>query len=171
LKTSITIITILVFGLPGLTFAHGAEEHQGTAFPKASKTLLSSDSLGIINQRYLKEVKPIFEKKCFACHGESKEKPWYSRIPGPKQLIQWDIDKAKEHMDMTHEFPFKGHGSPVKDLKAMIKTVQQGSMPPLRYKLIHWDSSLEFDEADRVTDWAKDGLQLSQQTQSAQGKP
>lgn len=97
--------------------------------------------------------------------------PWYSRIPGPKQLIQWDIDKAKEHMDMTNEFPFKGHGGPVKDLKAIIKTVEKGNMPPLRYKVLHWDSSLEFDEVDLIKDWAQDGLKLLQQTQNLQSKP
>ena len=171
MKSFTTIFAACVFVLPGLTLAHGGEDHLQTAQPRTSKLLVSEDSLDAINQRYLSQVKSIFEKKCFACHGEQIDMPWYSRIPGPKQLIQWDIDKAKEHMDMTNEFPFKGHGGPVKDLKAIIKTVEKGNMPPLRYKVLHWDSSLEFDEVDLIKDWAQDGLKLLQQTQNLQSKP
>ena len=76
-------------------------------------------------------MKPIFQKKCLACHGTGNTLPWYASIPGPKQLIQNDIKEAKKHMDMSQDFPFLGHGTPKDDLKALKKTIKKETMPPV----------------------------------------
>lgn len=49
-----------------------------------------------INQEYLKTVKPIFQKSCFDCHGNTTVYPWYYKVPGVKQLIDNDIDEVKQ---------------------------------------------------------------------------
>ena len=66
--------------------------------------------------------------------------------------------EAKEHLDMREDFPFKGHGTPREDLKALKKTIDENSMPPLRYKLLHWHSGLDKDEMKLLTDWIEQSL-------------
>jgi len=61
-----------------------------------------------INESYLATVKPVFRKSCFDCHSSNTNYPWYSNLPGAKQLIQNDIAEAKEHLDMSKDFPFQG---------------------------------------------------------------
>ena len=121
---------------------------------------IPKETMELINSSYLKNVKPIFQKKCLNCHGTGNPLPWYSTIPGPKQLILYDIKEAKEHMDMTNDFPFSGHGTPSDDLKALAETVKEGSMPPFRYKIMHWRSSLNESDKKTINEWVEGSLKL-----------
>jgi hypothetical protein len=124
---------------------------------KTNKKILM-EKINKINQSYLRNVRPIFQKKCLDCHGNAIKLPWYSSIPGIKQLIQHDIKEAKKHMDMSNDFPFAGHGTLEDNFKALRNTVNKGNMPPLRYKLMHWGSSLSKEEKKIIDQWVTDGL-------------
>ena len=113
-----------------------------------------------INQNYLKNVKGIFSGKCLSCHGVNDSLPWYYNIPGPRQLMDQDMKEAKTHMDMSNDFPFGGHGSPEDDLTALSKTIDNGDMPPLKYRLLHWGSSLTEKEIKVIGYWIEDSQRL-----------
>jgi hypothetical protein len=68
--------------------------------------------------------------------------PWYSRLPIAKGLILSDMEEAKIQLDMSRCFPLTGHGTPRSDLKTIRETIADGSMPPLRYRLMHWNAGL-----------------------------
>ncbi|MBK9039223.1 MAG: heme-binding domain-containing protein [Bdellovibrionales bacterium] len=70
-----------------------------------------NDQLSRINELYKDKVKPIFQKKCFDCHSQNTQYPLVLQIPGARQLIDGDIEEAKEHLDFTNDFPFGGMGS------------------------------------------------------------
>ena len=146
-------------------FAHEKHHHLEKEEPfenvKNNTTQLSElkkEQLNKINSHYLKKIKPIFKDKCMDCHGSNHTLPWYAQIPGPKQIIQQDIDEAKEHIDMSFDFPFKGHGTPLEDLQAIDKSIQENTMPPLRYQLLHWNSSLSKDEKSILQEWILESL-------------
>ncbi len=40
-------------------------------------------------------------------------------------------------------------------LKAMCREVQEGKMPLLSYKLIHWHSWLSAEDASRICEWSR----------------
>lgn len=155
------MIKILALLFPLIVFAHEGEKHEvdDDGWETISKKV-PKETLESINALYLKNVKPIFQKKCLDCHGSGNPLPWYSNIPGPKQLILRDIKEAKRHMDMSNDFPFSGHGTPEDDLKALAKTVKEGSMPPFRYKIMHWSSSLSEDNKKAINEWVEDSLKL-----------
>ena len=111
-----------------------------------------------INAKYLEKVRPILKGKCLVCHGINQSLPWYAIIPGAKQLINDDMEEAKEHIDMSNDFPFEGHGRPQDDLEQLGKMIDKGEMPPFRYKLLHWSSSLTENEKRAVQDWINDSL-------------
>ena len=134
---------VLIFFLPTIILAQKDEKYEidKDGWEVISKKI-PMKKMELINLSYLKNVKPIFQKKCLDCHGVGNPLPWYAKIPGPKQLIINDIKEAKQYMDMTNDFPFSGHGTPEDDLKALAETVKEGSMPLFRYKIMHWRSSL-----------------------------
>ncbi|HMR24070.1 MAG TPA: heme-binding domain-containing protein [Oligoflexia bacterium] len=113
-----------------------------------------------INALYQKKVYKIFKKKCLDCHGSSNSKPWYAQIPGPKKLINNDIKEAKKHMDMSKGFPFKGHGAPVDDLDAIERVLKEDSMPPFRYKLVHWWSGVTAKEKSTIHQWIEESKKI-----------
>lgn len=119
----------------------------------------TKEQLEQINQSYLLHVKPIFKEKCLDCHGVGREKPWYYILPGVRSLMDRDIEEAKEHMDMSKDFPFIGHGTAKDDLEAILTTIKDESMPPLQYRLIHWSSMLTFSEKKIVEQWVQQSIQ------------
>ncbi len=120
----------------------------------------SRDQLQAINTKYMEKIKPIFQNKCLPCHRGTTNFPWYHAIPGVKQLIDHDVKEAKERMDMSNDFPFKGHGAPKEDLKALTDEVQSGEMPPMRYRVMHWDSGLTKEEKQIILDWVTDANKI-----------
>lgn len=111
-----------------------------------------------ISDIYNKTVKPIFQKACFDCHSSSTKFPWYSSIPIIKGFIAKDIVEAKEHLDMDPGFPFKSHARPAEDLEAIKESLDGGSMPPLRYRLLHPSSKLTGEEIGVVKVWVDESL-------------
>lgn len=139
--------------------AHQNHDHSKAA-AKAKVTDQSKEALRSVNEEFNKTVKPIFEKSCFDCHSSNTKFPWYSELPVAKGLIASDINEAKTHLDMTEGFPFKGHGSPREDLEAILKSVQEGSMPPLRYRMMHWDRGLSAQERAAIKSWVENSLKI-----------
>lgn len=148
-----------------VSFAH-EEFHKNAVKNSASTGLATIDQnklnsqLQKINEAYIQSVKPIFKRSCFDCHSSNTQYPWYSSIPGIKQLIEEDIREAREHMDMTNDFPFSGHGDPEKNLEEIQEEIEEGEMPLWSYKLLHWKARLSTDEEKEIIRWAKESLEM-----------
>ncbi len=157
-----TLPTLLV--APLLLLAHGGESHESSLDSKQviiiEPTDLVKEQYTQINKAYLAQVKPIFKAKCFDCHSTQTVYPWYSKIPGVKQMIEYDIREAKKHLDMTKGFPFISHETPIKDLKSIAEEIDEDEMPPLKYILGHWDARLTPTEKEKVAKWTTESLQL-----------
>ena len=108
----------------------------------------------------MKKIKPIFKKSCFDCHGVIKKYPWYYKIPGVKHYIDYDISESKKHLDLTEDFPFISHATPLEDLNAILKTIKEGSMPPFRYWIMHKNSRLTEKEKNIVEEWVKKSIEV-----------
>ena len=142
-KTRAFIVTIGLVCLAGTISGH--EKHHTTPAP-----LLPSEQL---QQNYDRQIRPIFEGKCFDCHSTRTRYPWYYRLPGARQLIDYDTREAKEHLEMTDGFPFKGHHSLEDQLKALEKVVRKNQMPLWRYRLLHPGAGLTDTERRLILDW------------------
>lgn len=167
LKDNAKLLIFVFFFLPSYLVSHGAEQHETVQdqidkFNAAQPTYKKKfDEVYVnINTQYIKHVKPIFEKKCFDCHGDTTKYPWYYALPGIKQMIDHDIKEAKEHIDMSKDFPFLSHKTPLKDLQSLRKIGLKGGMPPLRYILGHWDSRLTQDEKRLIIQWTEDSMKI-----------
>jgi len=113
-----------------------------------------------IGASYSSSIETIFRRTCFDCHSSETRYPWYSKLPFVKSLIERDIEEANKQINMSRGFPFKGHGSVSEDLTAIEEAVRDGSMPPVRYRVLHPGSSLTGVERERVKDWVEESLKL-----------
>ncbi len=153
-----SIATLL--GFSDCALAHENHAHKEEEKPKAEATEEMQRDLNLINQDYLKTAKPIFEKNCMDCHSQNPRYPWYHGLPFVKGLIDSDITEARKHLDMTGGFPFKGHGSPLEDLEAIASSIKEGTMPPLRYLVMHPSAKISEEEKKVILSWIDRGQKL-----------
>ncbi len=143
------LISLVLLSLVVLSLAR-AQEAQ-----RAPDAEIPPSALTHVNENYKKNVRPIFAQKCFNCHSSLGHKPWYAKIPGPKWLIEKDIKEARADLDMSQDFPFLGKGTPTDYLDVLEDAVKDGSMPPFRYRALHWDSKLNDSEIKTIQEWIK----------------
>jgi hypothetical protein len=137
--------------------------HKGHTKPDEVQKVVSKEVTNLsheINSSYLRDIKPILQKACFDCHSSETRYPWYARLPFAGSLIEADVTEAKKHLDLSQDFPFKGHGSVEEDLKAIGDAVEKKSMPPFRYRILHPDSNLSEADQEKVVSWVDDSLKL-----------
>ncbi len=150
----------MLFIAPPLVLSHGDNEHEQKTNVKKE---LSKDNNLLkaykeINENYNKNIKPIFKKKCFDCHGLITQSPWYYKIPGVKQMIDYDIKEAKKHLDMSEDFPFISHETPLKDLESLKEVSMEDDMPPFRYIIGNWDARLDKKEKQAIIKWTEESI-------------
>lgn len=136
---------------------HHAEDTKGEKSIPENPADPLQQKLKLVGVSYADKVKPIFQKSCFDCHSDHPAYPWYYRLPGVKHLIDSDIDESKEHLNLTNGFPFAGHGTPDEDLQAIADAVQDGSMPPFRYRIMHPKNRLTDEDRAAILGWVKEG--------------
>lgn len=157
-KIVIIYFLFLLYSQP--LFAHGNETHDSIENPVVENETTNQAMLyEKINALYVQNVRAVFDKKCLDCHG-TKKMPWYYSFPVVKQIIDSDVAEAKKHLDMTNDFPFKGHGNVKDDLKSIKDVVDKNSMPPWQYQMLHWSSSLSSEEKEKVNGWVENALKI-----------
>ncbi|UCE25597.1 MAG: heme-binding domain-containing protein [Candidatus Zixiibacteriota bacterium] len=106
----------------------------------------------LINLMY-RPVRPILRHSCFDCHSDSTEYPWYHKLPLIKGMIDDHISEAREHLDLTHDFPFSGKGSSLELLEEIKHEIEEEKMPLLSYRLLHWGTLIEGGQRDSLFAW------------------
>lgn len=153
------------------TLSHGKKKHDDDKDEKEETVdTILSDSLKIIqdsvyaaiNNNY-QTVRYIFKKSCFDCHTDSTKYPWYHVLPFIGGMIDDDIKEAKEHLDMSNDFPFGGHATQLDQLKEIREEIEEGDMPILSYRLTHWGLLIENKRQDSVFLWIDESIALLKQ--------
>lgn len=147
------LLFILLLG-PLQSFSHGGVKHSET-FKQKAKNVYEE-----ISSSYLIKIKPIIKRSCFNCHSNQITYPWYYKIPGVKQLIDSDIREAKKHLDFSSDFPFIGHGDPLKDLESISKVIKDNSMPPWKYRVMHRSERLSDIEKNEIEMWINNSIRI-----------
>jgi cytochrome c len=96
------------------------------------------------------ETRAILVNKCADCHSSETRWPVYARIAPGSWLIERDIVEARKKMDLSQweQMPLETQGV------MMAKIVQQakrGDMPPLQYRLLHWDAKLSKADVQTIS--------------------
>ncbi len=91
------------------------------------------------------EAKAVLVTKCADCHSSETQWPMYARVAPGSWLIERDIVKAREAMDLSRweEMPVERQ----EVLMAKIAHVaKSGDMPPVQYRLLHWEAGLSAED-------------------------
>ncbi len=138
--------------------AHEGKDHAQDPEPNAWEE--QERKLVEITADYQLAVAPLIQKACADCHSGDTQYPWYSMMPGISQWIRNDIEEARQHVEFSNGYPFQSHATPLEDLLAVEKVIKEGTMPPLRYRLMHSKARLNEQEKKRIIEWARRGQRM-----------
>ncbi|MEY3807206.1 MAG: hypothetical protein RI893_182 [Pseudomonadota bacterium] len=99
-------------------------------------------------------VTQIFQNKCVDCHSPGMTRmPIYADLPIAKQLMAKDIEKASARLTLSKQL-YSGAASFTPLMLARLEGVlQNNSMPPALYLLMHWTDDLTADEKQSILGW------------------
>jgi len=127
------IVAIAVAAIVGLGYTHPF----GNPRVEPAKGL---DTL-LLGANMPANARAVLVAKCADCHSSETKWPIYARIAPGSWLIERDIVRAREEMDLSHweQLPAEKQET----LKAkIVQEAKSGDMPPLQYLALHWNAKL-----------------------------
>lgn len=102
-----------------------------------------------------KEVKNILAAKCFDCHSNKTNYPWYAKIVPVSFWINHHVEEGKEHLDFSNWENYNVKRKKHK-LDELIEEVEEDKMPLESYEKLHGD--LTVSEKEILITWAKQAI-------------
>lgn len=82
----------------------------------------------------------IAQRSCAACHANTTRWPWYSHVAPASWLVTIDVEEGRDELNFSTWDRDRGEADDA------VEAIQDGSMPPLRYVLMHPDARLSDEE-------------------------
>lgn len=95
----------------------------------------------LLNAKMSADAKAVLITKCADCHSNETRWPVYARIAPGSWLIERDIVEARRKMNLSRWEEMPMETQEVWAAKIFEKA-KSGDMPPLQYRLLHWNASL-----------------------------
>ena len=89
------------------------------------------------------ETRAVAVRACFDCHSNQSRWPWYSHVAPVSWLVQRDVIEGRAALNFS-EWNTTKRGEDIVD------TVQDGSMPPWFYMLMHADARLSASDKQKL---------------------
>jgi len=106
------------------------------------------------------QTRELAVKACFDCHSNETRWPWFTKLPFGSWLAVTDTIRARKHLNFSewgvpaneadHEGEDHGHD--------FAEVIQDGSMPPARYTLLHPNAVLTEGEKQELIDGLQNTL-------------
>ncbi len=95
------------------------------------------------------------EAGCVMCHSKNAKPPFYANFPIAGSLVKADMQMGLRSYDITDTVGAIKTGAKVSstDLAKIEYAVDDGTMPPLRFKIVHWKSNISAAERKAVANW------------------
>jgi len=115
----------------------------GYVHPFGNPRVEPAEGLGTLLQgaKMPANAKAVLVQKCADCHSSETRWPVYARIAPGSWLIERDIVEARKKMDLSQWEKLPADRQDVLVAK-VIQEAKSGDMPPLQYRLLHWDAKL-----------------------------
>ena len=95
-------------------------------------------------------AKAVLIAKCADCHSDETRWPVYARIAPGSWLIERDIVKAREKMDLSRWDQLSAEKQEVLKAK-IVQEAKSGDMPPVQYLALHWTAKLSSGDVQALT--------------------
>ena len=102
-----------------------------------------------------KAIYALNEAGCIMCHSKNATPPFYASIPIVGSLIKSDMQMGLRAYDITDTVKAIESGAKVSstDLAKIEYAVDSNTMPPLRFKIVHWKSNISAAERKAIANW------------------
>ncbi|HEY1608924.1 MAG TPA: cytochrome c peroxidase [Paraburkholderia sp.] len=157
-KTLTALIAVLVVGylaIAGLAYLHDTRyASEAAARPGASAE--AAHVRNVLNRN-----------ACYYCHSATNVLPGYAALPGIRQLSGHDVRTGLGYFRMDALYAALESGAPVPeaDLAKLEAVTNEGSMPPLLFRSVHWTTGLTDDDKHTLLAW------IASQRRSAYATP
>jgi cytochrome c len=102
------------------------------------------------------DAKVVLVTKCADCHSSETRWPVYARVAPGSWLMERDIVEARKKMDLS-----RWEEMPVEQQQVLaakiVQEARSGDMPPLQYRLLHWDAKLTQADVQTLSMLGKSG--------------
>ncbi len=102
-----------------------------------------------------KPVAVLESAGCIMCHSKNAKPPFYAHIPLAGGLIKNDMSEGLKHFDIAPTIDEIKSGKNVNEtaLAKIEHAVNDGSMPPLRFTIVHWTAELNSAKKTVLLNW------------------
>ena len=102
-----------------------------------------------------KAIYALNEAGCIMCHSKNAKPPFYASIPIVGSLIKSDMQMGLRAYDITDTVKAIESGAKVSstDLAKIEYAVDSNTMPPFRFKIVHWKSNISDAERKAIANW------------------
>ena len=122
------------------------------------KAMLGTDITNIV--AVPPNIQNQLRTSCYDCHSNNTNYPWYANVQPVGWWLANHIKEGKGELNFN-EFGSYSKRRQLSKLKAIGKSIQDGSMPLSSYTLIHRNAKLSAEDKQMIMDWAgkaKDSL-------------
>lgn len=96
------------------------------------------------------DARRVLIEKCANCHSNATSWPIYSNVAPVSWIVERDVLEGREHLNLSNWQSL----SPDRQeslAQEIVREIRRKSMPPMQYRLVHWNSRLfASDEAALV---------------------
>jgi hypothetical protein len=91
--------------------------------------------------------KQVFAEACRDCHSNDTDWLWYTKVAPISWLVMDDVKGGRARMNLSE------WDRPQPDLDDVVRVIDQGSMPPIQYKVspYHWNAILSSEEKKELS--------------------
>ena len=98
-------------------------------------------------------ARTVLIEKCADCHSDQPRVPIYGRLAPASWLMERDIVEARQAMNLSQWQSYSADQQQTLVAK-MVQETKSHNMPPLQYRLIHWNAAINEADIGAIAAWA-----------------
>ena len=97
-------------------------------------------------------VKSILKRSCYDCHSHETTWPWYGYVAPASWLLAYNVAEARSELNLS---TWKAYRPDKRRrlLRDALEEIEEASMPPWEYLLMHGEARLSEKEREILRDW------------------
>jgi hypothetical protein len=95
-------------------------------------------------------TKALAVRACYDCHSNETKWPWFTKVPGGAQLAVLDTFRGRRHLNFSEWGSNPVRGERGGGTRELAEVVQNGSMPPALYTMMHPNAVLNDQEKQQL---------------------
>ena len=100
------------------------------------------------------QITVLLRRACYDCHSNETQWPWYTDIAPISWLVERDVELGREELNFS-EWKSYYPATRRRKLQWIQRTLEQETMPPWTYRLLHPSARLNQQELAALGQWVK----------------